>query len=125
MHDLSARFDCQVGLSDHTLGIGVALTSIGLGARVIEKHFTLSRAEGGVDAAFSLEPQEMKQLVAESKSSYDAMGEIKYGPSGPKEMKSLQEPTIYLFCKRLRNWFCRYAERRCRIRPGLWFRTSI
>ena len=71
-------FHCRVGLSDHTLGIGAAVASIALGATVIEKHFTLSRAEGGVDAAFSLEPAEMSQLVEECRAAYEALGEIGY-----------------------------------------------
>lgn len=82
-------FDCHVGLSDHTLGIGAAVASIALGAEVIEKHFTLSRAEGGVDAAFSLEPQEMAQLVRECKTAWEALGEVSYGVT-EQEKKSLQ-----------------------------------
>ena len=82
-------FDCKVGVSDHTLGIGAAIASIALGASVIEKHFTVSRADGGVDADFSLEPQEMKQLVFEAKAVYAALGKIKYGIS-EQEQKSLQ-----------------------------------
>lgn len=72
-------FDCTVGLSDHTLGIGVAVASIAFGAIVIEKHFTLSRAEGGVDSAFSLEPDEMEQLVKEVNAAYEAIGTVHYG----------------------------------------------
>lgn len=71
-------FHCRVGLSDHTLGIGAAVSSIALGATVIEKHFTLSRADGGVDAAFSLEPAELAQLVRECRTAYEALGEISY-----------------------------------------------
>lgn len=82
-------FGCHVGLSDHTLGIGAAVASIALGAEVIEKHFTLSRAEGGVDAAFSLEPQEMAQLVRECRTAWEALGEVSYGVT-EQEKKSLQ-----------------------------------
>lgn len=71
-------FKCNVGLSDHTLGIGAAVASVVLGAKVIEKHFTLSRADGGVDAAFSLEPSEMSQLVRECNRAYEALGQVSY-----------------------------------------------
>lgn len=80
-------FDCTVGISDHTLGIGVAVASIALGARVIEKHFTLSRADGGVDAEFSLEPQEMKQLVKEVNAAYEAIGTVHYGLTSQESTK--------------------------------------
>lgn len=84
---MKALFDCTVGLSDHTLGIGVAVASIAFGAMVIEKHFTLSRAEGGVDAAFSLEPQEMKELVKEVKVAYEAIGSVHYGLTSQESTK--------------------------------------
>lgn len=86
---LQKLFDCKVGISDHTLGIGVAVASVALGATVIEKHFCLSRAEGGVDSAFSLEPEEMKMLVKEANAAYQALGKIAYGVS-EQEKKSLQ-----------------------------------
>jgi pseudaminic acid synthase len=72
-------FGCHIGLSDHTLGVGAAVASVALGARVIEKHFTLSRADGGVDAAFSIEPHELKLLVEESERAFQALGYIQYG----------------------------------------------
>ena len=84
---MKTLFDCTVGLSDHTLGIGVAVASIAFGAMVIEKHFTLSRAEGGVDAAFSLEPQEMKQLVKEVNAAYEAIGTVHYGLTSQESTK--------------------------------------
>lgn len=82
-------FNCKVGLSDHTLGIGVAIAAVTLGATVIEKHFTLSRADGGVDSAFSLEPDEMAQLVKECNVAYQALGKISYEVS-EQEKNSLQ-----------------------------------
>ena len=84
MRDL---FNSEVGLSDHTLGIGVAVASIAIGATVIEKHFTLSRADGGVDSAFSLEPAELKCLVSEAERAWQSLGQVTYGPT-PSERKS-------------------------------------
>ncbi len=82
-------FKCEVGLSDHTLGIGVAVASVALGATVIERHFTISRADGGVDSAFSMEPDEMKLLVIETEKAWQSLGEIKYGPT-ENEKRSMQ-----------------------------------
>ena len=82
-------FDCHIGLSDHTLGIGVAIASVALGACVIEKHFTMSRTDGGVDSSFSLEPEELKALVIESEKAFKALGKITYGV-GDSENKSLK-----------------------------------
>ena len=89
-------FKCRVGLSDHTLGIGVAVASIALGAAVIEKHFTLSRAEGGVDSAFSMEPQEMAQLVKECNAAYQALGQISYDISEQEKNSLMFRRSLYI-----------------------------
>ena len=88
--------DIQVGLSDHTLGIGVAVASVALGATVIEKHFTLNRADGGVDAAFSMEPQEMKQLVIETERAWQAMGKISYGVTAAEQKSLIFRRSLYI-----------------------------
>ncbi len=86
---------CQIGLSDHTMGIGVAIASIAMGATVIEKHFTLSREEGGVDSVFSMEPNEFSSLVVESKIAWQALGEIHYG-TVDSEDSSLARRSLYV-----------------------------
>lgn len=92
---LKELFGCEVGLSDHTLGIGVAVAAVALGATVIEKHFTLSRAEGGVDAAFSLEPHEMKLLVEETQRAYQALGRVHYGPTEAEKKSLVYRRSLY------------------------------
>jgi pseudaminic acid synthase len=89
-------FDCEVGLSDHTFGIGAAIGAVALGATVIEKHFTLSRANGGVDAAFSLEPQELAQLVVETKRVWQALGDVQYGPTNAESKAVLRRRSLYI-----------------------------
>jgi pseudaminic acid synthase len=86
---LRELFGCEVGLSDHTLGVGVAVAAVALGATVVEKHFTLDRIDGGVDAEFSLEPSELRLLVEETKRAWRGLGSISYGPTFA-ELKSLQ-----------------------------------
>jgi len=78
--NLESTFDVLSGLSDHTMGIGVPIAAVALGATVIEKHFTLARSDGGVDSAFSLEPEELKLLVDESKRAHAALGQVSYTP---------------------------------------------
>lgn len=89
-------FGCEVGLSDHTLGIGVAVASVAVGARVVEKHFTLSRADGGVDASFSLEPEELRALVAETERAWLAMGLVNYGPTANEKMSLSFRRSLYV-----------------------------
>jgi N-acetylneuraminate synthase len=86
---LRELFGCEVGLSDHTMGIGVSVASVALGATVIEKHFTLRRADGGVDSSFSMEPAEMSALVTETERAWQSLGHVAYGPT-EAERKSLK-----------------------------------
>lgn len=85
---MRALFGCEVGLSDHTMGCGVSVAATAFGATVIEKHFTLSRSDGGVDAAFSMEPHELRQLRDETERAWQCVGEVRYGPTDA-EIKSL------------------------------------
>ena len=86
---LRELFGCEVGLSDHTMGVGAAVAAVALGATVLEKHFTLRRADGGVDSTFSMEPAELTQLVTESTRAWEAVGEVSYGAI-PAERASIQ-----------------------------------
>lgn len=93
MRDL---FRCQTGLSDHTMGVGAAVASVALGATVIEKHFTLRRADGGVDATFSLEPEEMASLVRETERARLALGTVNYGAIGPEKSSLQYRRSLYI-----------------------------
>lgn len=89
-------FKCHVGVSDHTMGIGVSVGSVALGATVIEKHFTLSRADGGVDSAFSMEPDEMKMLVIETKRVSKSLGQVHYGPTEAEKASLKHRRSLYV-----------------------------
>ena len=111
-------FNCKVGLSDHTLGIGVAIASVTLGATVIEKHFTLSRADGGVDSAFSLEPDEMAQLVKECNVAYTALGKISYGITNQEKDSLKFRRSLYIVADMKAGDIITEENMRS-IRPGL------
>jgi N-acetylneuraminate synthase len=115
MRDL---FDCEVGLSDHTMGVGVAVASVALGATVIEKHFTLRRSDGGVDSAFSLEPAELGRLVKESERAWASLGTVFYGPT-TAELKSLQFRRSIYVVQDLKAGDRLTSENTRIIRPGL------
>ena len=115
---LRELFGCAVGLSDHTLGIGAAVASVALGAAVIEKHFTLSRAEGGVDAAFSLEPAEMAQLVRECRTAALALGAVSY-ERAEQEQKSLQFRRSLYVVEDMKAGDVFTEKNLRRIRPGM------
>ena len=93
---LRELFNCEVGLSDHTMGIGVSVASVALGACVIEKHFTLRRADGGVDSTFSMEPSEMRALVVESARAWQALGKVHYGPTEAEKKSLIYRRSLYI-----------------------------
>lgn len=115
---LRELFGCEVGISDHTLGIGAAVAAVALGAAVIEKHFTLSRADGGVDAAFSMEPEEMRLLVNESERARQALGKIFYGPTESEKASLKHRRSLYI-CQDLRAGSVLTSRNVRSIRPGL------
>jgi pseudaminic acid synthase len=116
--DMKKKFKCNIGLSDHTLGIGVAISSIAYGAVVIEKHFTLDRNDGGVDSVFSLDPSELKLLVSESISAWKAIGNISYGPTR-SEISSLKYRRSIYVTKDLKKGEILSQENIRVIRPSL------
>ena len=93
--DLKKTFKCDVGFSDHTLGIGAALAAIATGASVIEKHFTLSKKDKGVDTAFSMDVNELKLLVKEAKNAYYSIGKINYKLSNSEKRSKNFRRSIY------------------------------
>lgn len=115
-------YDCPIGLSDHTMGIGAAVASVALGACVIEKHFTLRRADGGVDSAFSLEPEEIAALVTESERAYLSLGTVNYALS-EKEQRNLQFKRSLYFVKSLKSGEEIKAEHVRSIRPSTGLHT--
>jgi N-acetylneuraminate synthase len=115
---LRELFGCEVGLSDHTMGVGVSVASVALGATVIEKHFTSSRADGGVDSAFSMEPAEMAQLVLETERAWQAMGEVRYGPTAAEAKSLMYRRSLYVV-RDLEPGDVISSENIRAIRPGL------
>jgi N-acetylneuraminate synthase len=111
-------FGCEVGLSDHTMGIGVAVASVALGATVIEKHFTLRRDEGGVDSAFSLEPSEMRNLVVESERAWQGLGNVSYGATAAEEPSKVFRRSLYV-AEDLQAGDILTARNLRAVRPGL------
>jgi pseudaminic acid synthase len=93
---LRDAFGCEVGLSDHTMGVGIAVAAVALGATVIEKHFTLRRADGGVDSAFSMEPEELQLLRAETERAWQGLGQIAYGGTQAEEKSRTHRRSIYV-----------------------------
>lgn len=93
---LRTLFGCEVGLSDHTMGIGAAVAAVAHGAVVVEKHFTLRRADGGVDSAFSLEPAELASLAVETARAWQALGAVRYGPTEAEQKSLVFRRSVYV-----------------------------
>lgn len=115
--DLAKEFGTLVGVSDHSLGIGVAVASVALGSCFIEKHFTVSRADGGVDSAFSMEPDEMKALVIESERAWEALGKVQYGPLPTEKVTLSHRPSLF-FVEELKEGTTVKAEHIRSVRPA-------
>ena len=111
-------FDCEVGLSDHTMGLGVSVASVALGATVIEKHFTLNRADGGVDSTFSMQPAEMSQLVIETARAWQALGKVSYGATEAEKKSIVFRRSLYIV-QDMKAGDVLTSENLRAIRPGL------
>ena len=116
-------FGCEVGLSDHTMGVGVSVASVALGATVIEKHFTLNRTDGGVDSTFSMEPVEMAQLVQEAEKAWQAMGQISYGATEAEKKSLVFRRSLYIV-KDLKAGDVLTSDNVRAIRPGFGLATK-
>ena len=116
-------FGCEVGLSDHTMGIGASVASVALGASVIEKHFTLNRLDGGVDSTFSMEPAEMTQLVIETERAWQALGSISYGATDAEKKSIVFRRSLYVV-EDLKAGDVLTTENVRAIRPGLGLATK-
>ena len=110
-------FRCEVGLSDHTMGIGTAVAAVAHGATIIEKHFTLRRSDGGVDSAFSLEPEELHSLIVETEKARLSLGEISYGPSDGDKGSLVYRRSLYT-SKDIKKGDVLTSDNICCIRPG-------
>lgn len=114
---LSSLFECEVGLSDHTMGCGVAVAATALGASVVEKHFTLARADGGVDASFSMEPDEFAMLRRETESAALALGRVHYGPTDVEKPSLVFRRSLYIAADVKAGEVLTTQNLRC-VRPG-------
>lgn len=94
--NMRETFGCEVGLSDHTMGVGVSVAAVAMGATLIEKHFTLSRADGGVDSAFSMEPEEFKLLRVETERAWQGLGHVAYGGTAAEEKSRAYRRSLYI-----------------------------
>jgi len=111
-------YDCEVGLSDHTMGVGAAVAAVAHGATVIEKHFTLCRADGGIDSVFSLEPHELSALVIETERAWLSLGKVVYGPREAEKKSLVYRRSLYIAEDMVAGEVITSENMRC-VRPGL------
>jgi N-acetylneuraminate synthase len=114
---MRSLFGCQVGLSDHTMGVGASVAAVAHGATVIEKHFTLRRADGGVDSTFSLEPEELKSLVVETERAWQSLGHVSYGPTAAELPSLAYRRSVYIAEDMSEGTVLTRENLRC-VRPG-------
>ncbi len=114
---MRALFDCEVGLSDHTMGCGVSVAAVALGATLIEKHFTLRRADGGVDSTFSMEPADLALLRVETERAAQALGHIQYGATEAERPSLAFRRSLYISADMKAGELLTPANLRC-VRPG-------
>jgi pseudaminic acid synthase len=110
-------FGCEVGLSDHTAGVGVAVAGVALGASVVEKHLVRSREDGGVDAGFSLDAAEFRLLVTECRRAWEAVGRVRFGPTDVERASLRYRRSIYV-CSDVCAGETFTVENLRRVRPG-------
>ena len=117
-------FKCEVGFSDHSPGIGASIAAASHGASIIEKHLTLSRKDGGVDSTFSLEPDEMHNLVIETERAWASLGKIKYGIVNEEKASMTFRRSIYISQDIAKGEILTEKNMKI-IRPGLGFHQNI
>lgn len=117
-------FNCEVGLSDHTMGVGVSVASVAMGATVVEKHFTLNRADGGVDSSFSMQPVEMAQIVIETERAWQALGKVSYGATEAEKKSIIFRRSLYVV-QDMKAGDIFSSDNLRAIRPGLGLPTKF
>ena len=123
MVDMANRFDCITGLSDHTMGSTVAGASVALGGKVVEKHLTLRRADGGVDSAFSMEPEEFKQMVSDIRIIEKALGKETYDLTD-KQLAEREHSRSLFVSKDMKKGETITSENVRSVRPGFGLHTK-
>jgi N-acetylneuraminate synthase len=121
--EMRKRFGCEVGLSDHSMGIGVAIAAVSHGAVIIEKHFTLNRQDGGVDSSFSMEPEELKLLADEATVAWEALGGVHYGPT-ESELHTIKSRRSLYIAEDMESGDILTKDNLRKLRPGFGLATK-